>query len=184
MRHGHGGFAGNGVSYEPLKPGVATLVGYRNGRVDVTTWRGAATPSSRVEFARQNLRLIVAGGRPTSTLSDGSLWGATLGNAVRVWRSGVGIDRHGNLVYAAADYQTVSSLADILIRAGAVRAMELDINAEWPSFITYSARGGHAAEKLVPNGQQSSTRYLAPDDRDFFAVFRRTSAGSAAVPFR
>jgi hypothetical protein len=51
-----------------------------------------------------------------------------VGNAVQVWRTGVGIDARGNLIYAAADGQTVETLARILQRAGAVRAMQFDIN--------------------------------------------------------
>ena len=103
---------------------------------------------------------------------------------MRVWRSGVGIDRHGNLIYAAADLQTVRTLAALLIHAGAVRAIELDINPEWPSFITYSSSGGLDPIKLVPNYQQSATRYLVPDDRDFFAVYARQPGATGYVPFR
>ena len=51
------------------------------------------------------------------------------------------MDAHGNLIYAAANYQTVGSLAAIMIRAGAVRAMELDINSYWTSFISYRFPG-------------------------------------------
>ncbi|HEY8030716.1 MAG TPA: phosphodiester glycosidase family protein, partial [Gaiellaceae bacterium] len=114
---------------------------------------------------------------------DSSQWGATLGNAVRVWRTGVGIDRRGNLIYAAADYQTVSTLAQILQRAGAVQAMQFDINPEWPSLITYRHDNGLLPTKIVPNVMQSATRYLVPDDRDFFAVYRRLP-GSVTVPFK
>ena len=67
-----------------------------------------------------------------------------------MWRSGIGVDRHGNLIYAAGDDQTVSSLADTLIRAGAVRAMELDINSYWVSFITYGAPGAADPLNLLP----------------------------------
>jgi hypothetical protein len=35
----------------------------------------------------------------------------------------------------------------------------------------------------VPNYQQSQTRYLVPDDRDFFAVYRR-EPGPVTVPFK
>ncbi|MBV9716904.1 MAG: hypothetical protein JOZ64_16130, partial [Solirubrobacterales bacterium] len=69
------------------------------------------------------------------------MWGATLGNAVRVWHSGVGLDARGNLLYGAADDQTAASLAEILQRAGAVRAMELDINSEWVTFNFFTAFG-------------------------------------------
>ena len=172
-RDGHGGFAIDGRAYTPLQQGVGTLVGYRDGRVDVVSWHGGPTPGPRVAFARQNLPLIVDRGRPNPNLSDGQQWGATLGNAILVWRSGIGIDRRGDLVYVAANDETVGSLAAILIHAGAVRAIELDINAEWPSFIVYRHFGGNDPSKLVPNGMQRATRYLSPDDRDFFAVTAR-----------
>jgi Phosphodiester glycosidase len=180
---GHGGFFVNGDTAAPLQQGLGTLVEYRDGSVDVVSWRGGATPRPWIVLARQNLPLLVSGGRPSPKIADGSLWGATLGNAIRVWRSGVGVDARGNLIYAAADAQTAQSLAEILVRAGAVRAIELDINAEWPSFIMYSHRGGLFPVKLVPNGMQPAGRYLVPDDRDFFAVYRVVPGGSASVPF-
>ena len=101
----------------------------------------------------------------------------------RVWRTGLGIDKHGNLIYAAANYQTVITLAEILKRAGAVRAMELDINPEWPTLITYTHNHGLDPTRIVPNLQQPSTRYLVPDDRDFFAVYRRVP-GAVNVPLK
>ncbi|MHB8691852.1 MAG: phosphodiester glycosidase family protein [Solirubrobacteraceae bacterium] len=168
-----GGFAVGGHTYAPLKNGLATIVRYRNGNVDVQAWTGGPDVASNVLFARQNLPLIVNGGKPNPNLSDGPAWGATLGNAVRVWRSSVGVDRHGNLMYGAADAQTVSSLAAIMIRAGAVRAMELDINSYWPSFITYRHPGAAGAANLLPGMTRSTQRYLTPDDRDFFAVYVR-----------
>jgi hypothetical protein len=121
--------------------------------------------------------------RPSAALRTGSDWGSTLGNAVQVWRSALGVDRHGNLLYAAANYQSAHSLAQLMIHVGAVRAMELDINAEWPTFISYGRRGGRDPVKLVPNAQQPASRYLRPDDRDFFAVYLR-AGGGAGVPFK
>lgn len=182
---GHGGFAVDGQTVKPLQDGMGTVVAYRNGRVDVMTWHGGAKLPAWLVFARQNLPLIVDRGRPSPELNDpNAFWGYTLGNAVRVWRSGIGIDGHGNLIYVAADSQTAPSLAQLFIHAGAVRAMELDINPEWPSFITYSSPGGRDPIKLVPNDQQPATRYLVPDDRDFFAVYARRAATTGYVPFR
>ena len=57
-----GGFVSNGHVYAPLRDGQATLIAYRNGRVDVRTWTGGPVPGSTVVFARQNLPLIVSGG--------------------------------------------------------------------------------------------------------------------------
>jgi len=180
-KDGRGGFSVDGVTATPLRAGQGTVVAYRDGRVDIVDWTRGATPGPNIVLARQNLPLLVSQRRPSRQLADGSLWGNTLGNAVRVWRSGVGIDRHGNLIYVAAGDQTARTLAAILIHVGAVRAVELDINAEWPSLITYGKGGVRNADKIVPNTQQSSRRYLAPDDRDFFAIYR--PAGSSAVPF-
>jgi hypothetical protein len=182
-RDGSNGSSINGRLYEPLKAGLATLIAYRDGRVDVNTWSGGPVAGSDVAFARQSLPLIIDHERLNPALNDSSQWGYTLGNAVRVWRTGAGIDRHGNLIYVAADYQTVVTLAKILQRAGAVRAMQLDINPEWPTLITYSHRGGLDPTRVVPNYQQPPTRYLVPDDRDFFAVYRRLP-GPVTVPFK
>ncbi len=168
-----GGFAVDGHTYAPLKPGLATVVGYRDGRMDVRAWVGGPDIPPGVRFARQNLPLIVEGGRPNPNLSDGPAWGATLGNAVRVWRSGLGVDAKGDLIYAAANDQTVASLAQILIRAGAVRAMQLDINSYWVTFITYARPFAAQPTSLLPDMTRGAERYLSPDDRDFFAVYLR-----------
>ena len=167
------GFVAFGHVYAQLKPGQATFVRYRNGSADIRTWTGGTEPGPDVEFARQNLPLIVEGGQLNPNLGDGPQWGATLGNAVRVWRSGVGIDARGNVLYAAANDQTATSLAEILKRAGAVRAMELDINYEWVTFNFYTGFGALGPSKLLPGMSRAATRYLTPDDRDFFAVYVR-----------
>jgi hypothetical protein len=65
----------------------------------------------------------------------------------------------------------VESLAKVLQRAGAVRAMELDINEDWTSFITYRHPGAGEPSNLLPEMFRSDTRYLEPDERDFFAVY-------------
>jgi hypothetical protein len=168
-----GGFAIGGQTYAPLQDGLATVIGYTDGRVDIESWSAGATAPANVSFARQNLPLIVMGARPNPNLSDGPEWGATLGNAVRVWRSGLGVDVHGNLIYAAANDQTVDSLAQILIHAGAVRAMELDINSYWVTFISYANPFAGRPASLLPTMTRSPQRYLSPDDRDFFAVMLR-----------
>jgi phosphodiester glycosidase len=168
----HGGFVLDGRTYATMQDGEATLVGYRDGRVDVVNWQYGPRAPSSVAFARQNLPLIVDHGRPTPNLNNGE-WGATVGNAILVWRSGIGVDRHGNLIYAAGEDQSVESLADTLAHAGAVRAMELDINSYWVSFITYGAPGARAPANLLSGMERPVSRYLTPDDRDFFAVYSR-----------
>jgi hypothetical protein len=169
----NGGFAYKGHTYAVMHDGMATIVRYASGRLDVVDWTGGPDVGSDIVYARQNLPLIVNHGRVNPNLSDGPEWGATLGNAVFVWRSAVGIDRLGNLIYAAAPEQTVGSLAQIMLHAGAVRAMELDINSYWPSFITYRFPGAGHPANLLPDMVRSPFRYLTQDDRDFFAVYVR-----------
>jgi hypothetical protein len=180
---GLNGDALNGHVNEPLRDGLATVVAFHNGRVNIVDWHGGPRPGPGIAFARQSLPLIVNHGRLSPALNDSTQWGFTLGNSVRVWRTGIGIDRRGNLIYAAADYQTVITLAEILKRAGAVRAMQLDINPEWPTLNTYRHRHRLLPTMVVPNYQQAPTRYLVPDDRDFFAVYRRLP-GPVAVPLK
>ncbi len=180
---GGNGSSINSLAYEPLKDGLATLIGHSDGRVDIRTWTGGPNAGPGIVFARQSLPLIIEHGRLSRALNDSSQWGATLGNAVRVWRTGVGLDRRGNLIYAAANDQTVITLARILQRAGAVRAMQFDINPEWPTLITYRHFGRLIPVKVVPNVMQPATRYLVPDDRDFFAVYRRLP-GPISVPLK
>jgi hypothetical protein len=167
------GLVYRGRTVETMVDGIATLVEYRNGRIDVVRWEHGPAPSRHVWFAKQNLPPIVYEGRLNPNLGDGPEWGATVNNAVRVWRSGIGIDRHGNLIYAVANYQTVGSLAEILRRAGAVRALELDINEDWVSFITYRHRGAGEPSNLLPEILRPPGRYLTPDERDFFAVYAK-----------
>jgi hypothetical protein len=180
---GGNGSAVNGQTNEPLKEGLATLIGYRDGTVNIVNWQGGPDVGPNVAFARQSLPPIVWNGKLNPALNDSSQWGATLGNAVRVWRTGVGIDRHGNVIYAAADYQTVTTLAQILQRAGAVRAMQFDINPEWPTLNIYGHNRTLDPAQVVPNSMQPVTRYLVPDDRDFFAVYRRLP-GPVMVPMK
>jgi hypothetical protein len=168
-----GGFAYEGHTYAPLQPDMGTIVRYAGGQVDVIAWHGGAVAGPDVVFARQNLPLIVNNGRPNPNLNDGPEWGGTLGNKELVWRSAVGVDARGNLIYAAGPDQGLRSLASVMIHAGALRAMELDINTYWTSFITYRFPGAGHPANLLPTMDRSPLRYLTPDDRDFFAVYLR-----------
>ena len=165
------GLVYRGETVAPMVDGIATLVEYRNGAVNIVSWNHGPEPGPHIAFAKQNLPPIVYAGKLNPNLSDGPEWGATVNNAVRVWRSGLGIDRRGNLIYVAANYQTVESLAKILQRAGAVRALELDINEDWTSFISYRHPGAVEPSNLLPEMFRPASRYLTPDERDFFAVY-------------
>jgi len=70
----------------------------------------------------------------------------------------------------------IETLAGVLHDAGAVNAMQLDINPDWTNYITYSHPSpGIAAPSVLPppNSSVSANRYLQPSSRDFVAVLPR-----------
>ncbi len=178
---GAGGFVVNGRVAGPLVNGMGTLVEYRDGSLGILLWQGRTNPRALV-LARQNLPPLVWNGAPSPQIDDVFRWGATLGGGAAVWRTAVGLTADGDLVYLAGENQTPRSLAEALIGVGVVRAIELDINPEWPTFIAYGHRGGRDPVAVVPNPQQSTSRFLFPDQRDFFAVYTR-AGGGPSVPF-
>jgi hypothetical protein len=160
--------------------GLATVVRYTNGTMGITSWQGGATPGPTVEMARQNLSLLVNNSVPTPLSADNGAWGLTLHGAPAVWRSALGIDKAGNLIYAAAPNQTSASMASVMVQLHCVRAMELDINPEWPIFVTYGGPGATAPTLDVPNPNQIPDRFLYTSTKDFFAVFLSRAPGEAA----
>jgi hypothetical protein len=175
VQDSQGGVYVDGRTVGHLVDGAASLVIDTSGTATVGQWGRDVRLSSTVASVRQNLTLIVDNGRPVPDLTAGGSrrWGVTLGNAVLVWRSGVGVDANGNLIYAAGAGLSISSLADLLTRAGSVRAMQLDINHTWVSYNLYSHDVTKPARKLLSGMALPATRYLHPDDRDFIAVYSR-----------
>jgi hypothetical protein len=168
-----GGFLEGGRTAGRMRVGAASFVVLPDGRATVGQWGrdvGPGSPYPVVTAARQNLALLVDGGSPVAGLAanQGGRWGRTLGNAFYVWRSGVGVTRSGALVYVAGNRLSAASLATLLQRAGSVRAMELDINPQWTSFVTYGPSG--IEKNLLPDMQRSPRRYDTTSTRDFITV--------------
>ena len=139
MSAANGGYYTDGKTVFPLRSGAASFVVYSDGSSTVGEWGRDVSMAPNVVSVRQNLDLVVDNGQPVPGLnaSDTTQWGATLGNAVYVWRSGVGVTSDGALVYVGGPGLNITDLANLLVRAGAVRAMELDINTDWVNFSTY-----------------------------------------------
>ena len=176
MNDANGGYWQDGQTAAPLRNGAASMVVYKDGHVDVVRWNGA-TPGPEVAAVRQNLGLLVDNGAITPDVNSTTTrtWGATVGNATYVWRSAVGIRKDGSLVFVVGASMSVKTLANIVHGAGAVRAMELDINQSWTNFITYTHPGNGVAvpQMLTKNEHPNPYRYLQPSSRDFVAVLAR-----------
>ena len=158
---------------EAMVNGVATVVRYRDGHTDIVKWNSGPGAPKDVWFAKQNLPPIIYEGKLNPNLGDGPEWGETVNNQTRVWRSGLGIDAHGNLLYVAANQISLADLAHCLTAAGAVRGMELDIHPQMVTFMTYAPGQAHhdgSGSRLLPTMLPPPNRYLVPSQRDFLAV--------------
>jgi Phosphodiester glycosidase len=179
MSTANGGYYTEGRTVVPLRNGAASFVITKEGVPTVVQWGRDATMTPDIASVRQNLDLLVDGGRaePTLNPADTTRWGFTLGNQIYVWRSGVGVTADGALVYVGGPGLNITTLADLLVRAGAVRAMELDINTDWVHLATYgpaapdvvaSAANG---TNLLPNMVGTPSRYFETWwSRDFFTM--------------
>lgn len=182
MANANGGYYSEGKTVFPLRDGAASLVIYRNGTATVGMWGRDASMTPDVAAVRQNLNLVVDGGHqvPGLDANDTAKWGYTLGNKVYVWRSGLGVTADNALVYVAGPYLNITDLANLLVRAGAVRAMETDINTDWVNFTTYDpgspnglASPGNGTELLAAMAGGPG-RYFAPWwSRDFVTMSAR-----------
>jgi hypothetical protein len=180
MQDSQGGFFLDGITAVPLQPGRASLVIDSSGNVTIGSWGTEVAMTPATVSVRQNLDLIVDNGQPVPGLNanDNIRWGATLGGKVQVWRSGVGVTANGALVYAGGSGLTIVDLANILQRAGAVRAMELDINTSWVNFSHWDIPYGAVATgpsttngtTLTYDEATSPTRYFSTLSRDFFTM--------------
>ncbi len=176
-----GGYYTEGRTFAPLVVAGASLVITADGTATVGEWGRDVSMTPDVVSVRQNLTLLVDGGQPVAGLSPGdtSAWGSTLGGVPQVWRSGVGVTVTGALVYASGPALSIVQLADLLVRAGAVRAMELDINPAWDTFTFYTPPPGAAASPangtdLVSSMSGGPTRFFDPSwARDFITMSAR-----------
>ncbi|MEO6898980.1 MAG: phosphodiester glycosidase family protein [Mycobacteriaceae bacterium] len=170
-----GGYRTEGRTPVALVDGQASLVLHADGSADIGAWGSDVKMTRDVTTVRQNLALIVENGQPVTGLGDkiAGAWGSPRWQLQYTNRSGIGITRDHALVYVAGSDLNTASLGQALAQAGAVRAMELDIHADNPTFNFFApAPGGDPVlgTKLTPSMTNSATRFLAPDQRDFFAV--------------
>lgn len=165
-----GGYEQEGHVVKPIRNGLASLVIDTSGRARVGVWgSGVPVPGEHVYSVRQNLWLLLSGGKPTAESALWWRWGGTVGHTEYVARSAIGQNRAGQLIYAASMYTSPADLAWALAQAGARVAMELDINPEWVQLDT-AARPGGPLRAGIPGQHRPATQYLTGWTRDFIAV--------------
>ena len=182
MQDANGGYYTQGKLIIPLRAGAASVVVYKNGTITLGKWGRDFTMSNQIQSVRQNLDLIVDHGAVSPGLSavNAIKWGKTLGGTFNVWRSGLGVTKSGALVYVGGPALSITDLANVLVRAGAVRGMQLDINTDWVSYSTFTGplntpiNGGSGANLLNTATESMieppSHYFIAWWSRDFYTM--------------
>jgi hypothetical protein len=173
LNYGSVGFVADGRVEVPLGGGLGSIVTYRNGTTQIGAWHeGVPARGLAIASVLQNLHLLVDHGAASPTVGGClSCWGATLGGGAAVARSALGITGNGQLVWASGEHLSPGTMAQALVGAGVVRAVELDINPEWVAGYLYEHHGGSPTPVPVVPGQLGIPgRLLAPYSRDFFTI--------------
>ena len=178
MKDSGGGWYSHGRELVPLRPGLASIVIDNRGRATIGAWGQDVSMRPDVAAVRQNLHLIVTSARPVPGLASNNqgLYGTGKNQFQYTWRSGIGINAHGDLVYVAGNGLTLSTLAHAMAQAHIVTGMELDIHSNMVGFNLFATPGNTAnntSHHLLRSMPIPLNRYLVPDQRDFFYVTAR-----------
>ena len=192
-----GGFYLNGATGGTLTKGVASVVYYRDGQIAIGVWGGTVRMTPDVVGVRQNLHLIVAHGKIPAIggLQRREQPGAPPSAAATTCGGPASASpATGGSIFVYGPALNVRELAELLKRAGAVTAMELDINPDWMSYMYYLPKH-HPADptpvNLLPDQIQPPDRYYAPGQPRLHGCVRtvttppgrgrRAGRGSAAL---
>jgi len=195
QRHSSGaGAIFRGKVLYPMIDGMATLIVYRDGSVDIQEW-SSDIPVELVRDARQLRHLIVKNGVVVQAVNrKGRVEDAEIGlgfllggggkdqDGKHFWyvahRSAFGIRNDGNLVFAIGHHIGSKDLAKALVLAGCQRGLHADAN---PSNIVGNLyvrdSHGHLVRKLRLSPEQSKyslNRYEDGYSKDFFAFFLKS----------
>ncbi|MFH0825346.1 MAG: hypothetical protein V2B18_21555 [Pseudomonadota bacterium] len=198
QRHSAGaGAIFRGKAVYPMVNGMATLIVYEDGSVDIRDW-SPDIPVRMVRDARQLRHLIVNDGmvvkqiKKKGKISDSEIGlGFLLGgggkdvDGKKAWyvahRSAFGIRSDGNLVFAIGHHIGTQDMAKALVLAGAQRAIHADANpANIVGNLYIRDAEGTLLRKIALSAEQSKYTLKRYDDgysKDFFAFFLKP-AGS------
>lgn len=178
--HGKFGMMVERKVYLPARDGIATLAVYEDGSLRMGTWGADLKQTPDMVSYRQNCPPLIENGTITAETGKLALWGLSIANEVYLYRSGLGIRADGRLIYVAGKPLSAYTLARALQAAGAVYAMQLDVDEFHVAFITYDVKSGKAdgppqveGKKLRPDMRGFDGLFLRPFQLDFFYLVRR-----------
>ena len=174
-KDGHYGMIVGNTSYVPLRKNLASLLIYKNGTAKFINYQGQPLPAN-VAAVRQNGAFLIHHGKITPFVETGTdTWGRTTTNSMYTWRSGIGITKNGNLIYAVGNSLIPSTLAAALKDAGAIDAIQLDINPYWVRYVLYTSlgKGRYTYVPLLRDMQNGGYAYLHGYNKDFFYIYKK-----------
>lgn len=174
-RDGKYGMIVDGKTYLPLETGIGTLVGYKDGRINIVNYTGQDLGKD-ISFIRQNCPILIENGQVFAlNETNKKLWGRTFNADIFTSRSGIGITKDGNLIYAVGNNLSPESLAQALKMGGAENAIQLDINAFWVRFNIFepNGQGGYTTSTLIKGLTDGSKQYLNGNEKDFFFLYKK-----------
>jgi len=195
----HYGFVEDGVVFSSLQPGLATLIVYTDGRVDIRTWRSDDRFTNlNIMDARQNGVSLLERDPLTGAIRPGNLvgdwaggnWSGSESKQLRTLRAGACIQETGEtrfLIYGYFTAATPSAMARVFNACGCEYAMHLDMNAPEHTYLAiYRVEGSQfVMQRLVkemaevdpPVDGQELPRYIGyADNRDFFYLLRKSES--------
>lgn len=174
-RDGAYGMIVENTTYLPLKNDLGTIIGYKDGSFKIINYTGQAL-GNNVVFVRQNCPILIDNGElSVADPKNKTLWGRTLTADIYTWRSGIGITKNGNLLFAVGNNLTPTTLAVALKTAGATNAIQLDINPSWVRFNIFESLGGgkYSSTTLTKDLKDGSKQYLNGYEKDFFYLYQK-----------
>jgi TolB protein len=178
--HGHFGMVVERKVYLPPRDGIATLAVYEDGSLRMGTWGKDLAQTPDLVSYRQNCPPLIENGTITAETGKLTLWGLSVANEVYLYRSGLGLTADGRLIYAVGKPLSAYTLARALQAAGAVYAMQLDVDEFHVAFITYDVTASKPGQPPQVEGKKLRNDmrgfdglFLRPFQLDFFYLVRR-----------
>lgn len=174
-KDGNYGMFADGITYQPLRPHLPTLMIYKDDHVAINVYDGKALPAD-VVLARQNGPFLVHDSQIAVDPNAGiDQWAGTAKGGFVTWRSGFGVLPNGDLVFAVGPSLSPTTLAAGLQRAGAVNAIQLDINTYWVRFMLYDwdGKGSYGWSPLIKGLAGEGPTYLNGNEKDFFYLYKK-----------
>jgi hypothetical protein len=195
--HGsHYGFIEHGTVLSKLQPGLATVVIYRDGTVDLKTWTQMDNGDlEKIRHARQNGVPIIEYDKETGNSRAGGMvprwgqgnWSGSADKRFRTVRAGLGLQESEDrrfLIYGYFSAATPSAMARVFQAYQCRYALLLDINAlEHTYLAVYKHRDALLSTRHLIKGMsvldktkggQVIPRFVGyPDNRDFFYLLRK-----------